>query len=675
MLRKINWLLLAILIVAALLRFIGIYPSYPPYHSDEGMSYSQGIFMIIENTLDAHGYPLAYAYPNVVPVINALAFKLIFIPASWINFWVSHMGKVLEGYIHIPLTKQEYKSIYQLEILGEREKNVLTWGRILTAFFGVGVVFLVYKISSWPAAFLAAVNYRQVLNSHLDLPDIYSAFFLLLSIYFSKKIWENPTQKNYLIAGIFAGISFSTKFHIYAIFPLVVAHIFANHVFTKRENIFNLKILISGVAFLLTFMLINPYHLIHIEQTKIILQDVTAKYGSGKMKLDIYPFWYLINIGIGKLVSVTIILGILFSFFKETKMSIFLLSAILPFFFVVTYYTNGGFYTRNFITIMPLLLIFAGTLVMNFSKIIRNKTILNGVIFLFLVLISWDNIQNSIVVAKEYTKQWNYLAVADWASKNIPKASRVAAHSSVLLPEKGIERLQYELADSFSIEEFRDNGADYAISNLDWATGGFYTWMGGDWRNVLTFKKPNSELEKTYPAMALRELSDFSIYSEVNSWQAPDSHFIVSKIPKYIITNKEKKAEWRSTPINVENWNGFYISTEMKTVAPSKDGFLFVNFYPSLEDAKGEKNRIAVRLSRRNKNNNEFEKVDFAGTTPKGSKYMTVGVGLYDQSQSRVNVKEIGIYKANVEMDLNGVKLNPIKLDENVLFPNSHGYL
>ena len=43
-------LLVGIILIAALLRFIGTTPGYPPIHTDEGITHHQGLSIILNNT-------------------------------------------------------------------------------------------------------------------------------------------------------------------------------------------------------------------------------------------------------------------------------------------------------------------------------------------------------------------------------------------------------------------------------------------------------------------------------------------------------------------------------------------------------------------------------------------------------------------------------------------------
>lgn len=690
-----NKVLFLILLVSAILRFSGIRYSYPPYHSDEGISYSQGIYIIKEKTLDARGYSLAYAYPSLVPIINALFFKYIFIPIEWADFWVNNFDKVIDGYIKIPLAKEDYGRIFQLEILGEREINALRWGRIVSALFGTGVVFLSYLLSKeifnkktgLIVAALVAVNYRQVLNSHINLPDIYNAFFLILSLIFSYRLTKKPNIRNYLLAGIFAGLSFSTKFHVYSFISLIFAHFLSIKKVSFKDFLKcffgDKKIYISFLFAAIIIMVINPFHLLNIEETVTLLHYVSRKYRVGRMVLDIFSYSYLYHIGVGSVLSLLTLAGIVYGFVKEPKKTAFVFLVVFSFLFVITFYTGGGFYTRNFVTITPLILIFAGYVL---SKLLNIKWKKFGVLFFVLILLISlrENLINSIVVAREYRHPWNFKVLSSWLSENIPAGAKMSAHSSVPLPVEDVERLPFDFHLLFSIEEFRKNGAEYAIVNLDWATNEFYWWMSRSIKDSLRFwNKPVDLLEQMYSAMAIRELSDFSVYSALNSWQAPDSNFIVAKVPNYKVLFEKLMvdyefenavaANWNSEPIYVGEWDGFLVKFEINA-EEEKDGFVYASFYNNKEDINNIKKRVAVRLSSRNIKVNQWEEGELMGDIPKEAQYMVLGFGSYKKPSS-VYLDEIRVYNANVEIDLGSVKIEKLELDENVLFPNSHGYL
>ncbi|MEK7100456.1 MAG: glycosyltransferase family 39 protein [Patescibacteria group bacterium] len=674
---KINSIIFVIiLIIAVLLRFIGINPGYPPYHSDDGITYSSATSMIVNGNLD----PLRYDYPIMTPLTNYIVYQGFFIPIEWSKFLIRNYLNYPTGYLEIPKDNTKFHDFFYRVVLGDRWINALFWGRYVTALVGVLVVLITFLITrrlystkaGLLSAFFVAINYRHVLNSHLGLPDIYNSFFLLLSFWFTINVFEKPTNKNYFWSAIFAGISFSTKYQFFAFTPLLIVHLINSF---KEKNFKNkIRFLFKPMAIMIPviiavlFVILNPYHLIKLDETRTWLSSVSGKYRTGRMIFDFYPYSYLYHIGIGKLVSILSLLGVFVAFHYKKLNTALLLSVILPFLFITTYYTGGGFYTRNFVTIIPFLLIFAGVLL---SKLSKYK----GLLFVLLIIVSRESLSNSLIILKEYIRPWNYKVMQTWTNKNVNDDMVVAAHASVPLPDTIKKVIPYNfVTEDFSMREFGEKGADLVISNLDWSTTDFYGWMTQDTKNSFKYwNKPLNLLESSYAGMSLREFSDYSTFSVVKFWQAPETNYIVAKVPKYIISNKklfnkivlkDKPNVWKSEIIDVSNWSGFYISP--KTSGKGR-GYIYANFFKDINDVNDITKRISVRLSSRNKNK------DILGVIPKDTKYMVIGFDTFESYKLTDELLEISIYNAEVKEDLSGFTLDPVKLEDGVIFPNSHG--
>lgn len=732
-----NKILLLILVIAAFLRFTGVYPGYPT-HPDEA-PYGSAYTMIMKGNLD----PARYDYPAGIALIHWFVFKFLIIPLNWVIFYIEHIGQIVDGGLKIPLSQVNYDRYFRSAILGRQELNILYWGRYITALFGVGVVFLTYLLSkklfgslvAFSSAFFVAVNFREVLNSHIGLLDIYNAFFLLLSIIAAFKVLETPSRKNYIITGITNALYFSTKFQVFSFAPFLLAHLTLCYQKSKGDIALFIKSLFSfnfAVALAIVPILVaitNTYHLIKFELFIETQKYVVAKYGMGNNVLNMYPIAYLYQIGIGEILSVLFLLGVILGLVKYTFKTVFLLSVVVPFLFVFLYYSRGGFYTRNFVTIIPILLIFTGISIGFFceiiSRVIKIKKISYVIYLLLVIAISWSNIEKSLVIVKEYSKPWNINVLSSWLVKNIPAGSTISAHSNVPLPIDDVKRLTYEPNIFFSIDEFKEEGTpDYAIADFAWATNGFYWWMGGGnpKEDLLHYwKKPLDILEYSYPAIALRELEPFMVYSVFNSWQAPDTEFYVAKIPKYTVGGKNKAVSysfdkdtagwmkagkfwttednlrwekgnliieekpirltslrWQSPIIEISDWPGYII--EFKTITESglpqiRAGYLFTNFYKSLDDAKNSKNRVGVRVSSRTNISGKWLDKSLIGNIPGDSKYMTIGFYSDALATSLSKLGSVTVYNADVVADYGGVKLNPLHIDEGNLFPYSHGNL
>ncbi len=730
-----NKLITLIILVAVLLRLIGIYPSFPQDHPDE-WAYGSAIVMIYENNFD----PQRYDYPAGQALLLWVFFKFLFIPVAWVLYFIIHIGDILDGVVR--LHEASIYRIFHHDIVGVREINVLIWGRLITALFGTLVVWLTYLISrktfgwwaSVAATFFVAVSWREVLNSHIGLPDIFNAFFLMLSVICLLRLFERSSFKNYLLTAVSIAIYFSIKFQVFTIGPFFLIHLY--HCWQNSNH--NLKGLVKSLLrpeFLISLLLIpiiviilNPYHLINFEKFKEVNTYTFSKYGNGSYSMSGYSFAYLYHHAFGAITSLLIILGIILAVLtKSFWKTVIILSVIGQFFFVFTYYSRGGFYTRNFVTIIPLLLVFAGVpigflalvLMKRFSKFICSLLVL-----MVITIVSWSNITKSYTVATTYTSPWNIIVIRTWLEQNIPENAKVSAHSNVPLAINDDQRYSYDFHKSFSIDEFSEEGqTDYAVTNFAWATGGFYWWMGGDFDTFVKhyWNKPVDIMDYSYPAVAIRELEPYVVFSTFKPWIAPDTDFMVAKVPKFSVENKELKRQysfetdaagwektgnfwlsadllkwdkgglvigpgaaslesvrWRSSVIDVENWSGFevdFTTIDESTKDQSKSGYVFVDFYANRDDALAVKNRLGVRVSSRTATPNQWLEKQLIGPIPKGASVMTINFGSYDSANALSRLSKVDVYQAKVDVDLGGVQVHPIRIDDGNLFPNSHGNL
>ncbi|MFH1827133.1 MAG: glycosyltransferase family 39 protein [bacterium] len=526
---KKNFPLVLVLIFAFLLRFIGTNPGYNQYHSDEGITYSAAVSMIKNGNLD----PLRYDYPALVPLVNYFFFKFIFIPLNWTFFYLSNISKIIDGLIHIPIAPLEKAKIFQISILGEREINALFWGRYVTALFSLANVYLVYwlgkklfgKNVGLLGALFLAVSFKAVVNSHIGLPDTYNAFFLLLSLIFSYRIIDKPTFRNYLLAGLFIGLSFSTKYQVFAVFPFLIAHFFASRL--NLKNVFSWKIVLSGLMAVGIFILLNPYLWLNYQSAFEIISYVSKKYAMGRNSLMAYPFFYLLHFDYGLPLFMLSIVGICYSLKKFTKQALFLLTGIISFFYVMVFYSNGGFYIRNFITITPLVMLFAA-LALYSLKFLLNK-------WFFTVLVIGSTIiplKNALINSYNYTKTWSYKEILNKAEKVLPENSQVASHPFDPLPGD-IVRSPFKGESCYSLAEFREDGSEFALINMDWAGNYFYSWMTASFpaAGKYLFNKPIAQMRNTFWGISIEEMMNFILSSSFKPWQAADAALFLVKVP------------------------------------------------------------------------------------------------------------------------------------------------
>lgn len=538
-------LLVGIFLLAVFLRFIGTNPGFPPIHEDEGITHSQGIAMILEHSLDPkYGYGLPYNYPIIVPLINAISYLLFFIPLWVLGYLLFHFTDIVSLVLNGHFT--QLGGIFEQNILGLGRLNVVFWGRYVTALFGVGVVWMSFLVGKklfrsnfigLVASLFVAINYRQVLNSHFGLPDIYNAFFLLVALYRIIKLWEKSVAKNYLLTGISIALYFSTKFQFFALPPLLFVLIFLSlrkGSLDQRIKIFFQKnFFLMIIVMILTALILNVFHIINWRETLEQVGYSVLKYRYGRLQIDFYSISYLYHIGLGPIMSWSLVIGVVLGLIFRSKETLFLLAAAIPFLVMMVYFTGGGFYTRNFITIIPILLIFSALGVFNIWTFIQSYSKKGGVVvcIFILSLLSIESLNNSFVVPLEYFQQWNYKLTQQWLGQNLNQGSIVVAHARFPLSKK-VNLMEAKKADDYFLAEMQDKGVNFAIINLNSFQDNFFWWMLGDSKETLKFwQKPTIILNNTPLAKMILELKKYVVFEALNPWQAPDENFLVVKVP------------------------------------------------------------------------------------------------------------------------------------------------
>ncbi len=736
-----NKLLVVILIVAALLRFVGTKPGYNQFHADEGISYSAAVSMIKNRNLD----PLRYDYPALVPLINYVFFKTVFIPLYWGRYYFENISRIVDGTVHIPIAPLEAKKIFQVFILGERERNALFWGRYVTALFSLGNVFLTYLLAKklfnkkvgLISAFLLAFNYKHVMNSHIGLPDIYNAFFVLLSFLMAVNIWRKPNFKYYLLAGVVAGLSFSVKYQIFGIIPILVAHLFQtiqNRKFDLKKLI-NFKIVILLLSVPAVFFLINPYHLVNLEEALKILKYVSLKYALGTNKLNLYPFSYFYHVDLGPFEFVLVFAGLGIAIVKKhVQKLLLLLSFLFPLLYFMAYYSNGGFYVRNFINTVPIFLLFAGLAIWQIFELLKRFWgVRAGIIVLFPLLLATVFIpaRNAIINSYFYTKPWNYDVMRPWIQNNLPKSAVVASHPFDAV-NLGITNKRTEFVEdgAYSLNEHRDNGVDYVLVDSGGVSMPFYFWMSYGFNEASLFwNKPLDMMRNTFPGIVAEELFRYQVRTATKPWQAPDHQLILAKlfnwpvteygeVQKYEFDNelgnwsifgKDNKSDLNyvfakqvgrtktgsisflpssarystaritSEKISVKEGHLYKVSgflrTEKKLDPSEREGFIRVDFYG--ENPNLDKVGIITSVSSRVYGTDDCVKKEVVERAPDSAKYLTVSFQVYHTLATKVWLDDVQISESVNRVD-NIIAKAPYtnnKIDLNYLYPNSQGNL
>lgn len=553
-----NKILLAIFALGIFLRLLGTNPGLLA-HGDEVM-YGEAIKMI----LNSHLKTQILGYPPFIPWLMLISFKGFFIPLAWLLYIPFHLTEytnaVLRGFV---------AQSFAVNILKPNWLNALLWGRYLTAFFGSLIIILAYKVSKLYfnssrigiiSAFFVAVNYRLVLNSMIGFPDIYNAFFLLLSIWVTGRLFEDASVKGYVIAWIFVAFSFLVKYQVYAFFPLFMVHLlvtFKNYKggINKIVQLFRIEMVIGGLIALFMVVVSHGYHFINLEKVYEINQYEALKYAFGRNILNVFPISYTYHHGIGPILSFIAIIGVLICFFDSTKrrQAFILLSPFPLYFFLYFYYTSGGFFTRNLLAMYPIILIFAGVAVVTLVNLVNKKLSLSknmaaALLLSVTLLVSSSNINNSFVASFNFTRKSPHFKVFNWVRRNISGDITYATYNARFVPADlavKVVKLTHPQA-ALSYSELVDEGFDVVLLDFIIIQGEFVWWMSQAPRIGLKFwKQPYDLLSQNYEALAIRELLyRDNLFATSTPWQAPRYNYAVISLDRNEVEIGKKIEEY-----------------------------------------------------------------------------------------------------------------------------------
>lgn len=145
--------------------------------------------------------------------------------------------------------------------------------RCLSAFMGTMTIFIVYRIArEWfeektalVAAFFLSLAFLHVRDSHFAITDITMTLFIMCSFLFIIKSRQCTGMKNYIFAGIFAGLAASTKYAgIILLGPMALVHFFnITEVRPVRwSNLIDRRVVLFCLSMIIAFLAGSPYALL-----------------------------------------------------------------------------------------------------------------------------------------------------------------------------------------------------------------------------------------------------------------------------------------------------------------------------------------------------------------------------------------------------------------------------
>jgi len=302
-----------------------------------------------------------------------------------------------------------------LGFLWKLNLDVVLFGKLLSLFFSLGVIFMTFIVAreifdekvALMAVLLLAITPTFYFFSTVMLTGIVSTFFILIGVYFFIK-------KSYLLAGIFLGLGFMTRFLQLFAFMVILALFF---IYKEKKNFFkdSIEIIIGFSVVTVPYLLLNQSlygNILHPFSLQLFLSKVT-----GWMYAEPLGFYFK-ELFKENYLYVFVVFG-LYYLFKEKavmkKNAILYLIVILSSFFVILEHKE----MRFLVVLFPYLFIVCAYGMTKIFKRLEIKFRKDELKFAFLMLFFVQGLifisisEKSIVNENKYLELKSYISNKD----------------------------------------------------------------------------------------------------------------------------------------------------------------------------------------------------------------------------------------------------------------------
>ncbi|HEU5421970.1 MAG TPA: glycosyltransferase family 39 protein [Nitrolancea sp.] len=358
-------------------------------------------------------------------------------------------------------------------------------GRLIMAASGIATVPLVGLIArrmasrrrdlaGLVAAGILAVSYLHVKDSHYLKPDIPTAFFTALTLWFTLDALEHDRRRSWLLAAVATGLAAAAKYTGGAVGLVpAIALVLASGSWRGLLARWRLAALMAGTA-LLVFLAINPYVLLDLHT--FLSPDIGIVYNSihystghpGAEGNDTWR-WYLAYLwrhGIGPTLTPLVAAGFLAECWRLARGD---RRALLLLVFPLLYYLDSSRYVvrfdRQLIPILPFLAIIGGRW-LGWLPPLRWRpawAVRAGVAALLLAAFAVPLVQAARLDAETAKPDLRY-AARDWIRANLP-AGVVIAREWYTPPvdELGDKDIYLRAVYEQSLAWYRQRGVQYLV--------------------------------------------------------------------------------------------------------------------------------------------------------------------------------------------------------------------
>jgi hypothetical protein len=308
--------------------------------------------------------------------------------------------------------------------------------RITSLVFGLLTILLLFKIGNRffdkrtgliAAAFLA-FSKLHIYYSGYALPEVTMTFFATCSLFFSLSALRSKSIRDYVLAGVFAGFTCSTKYNGALIILLILTthliHLYDEKRLLSPYKWINRKIIFSGMAFICAFFISSPGWILSpaIFWKSVVFEHahmITGHLGSfGTIYIrHLILFWTW-----ERIISVFFGLGLFYAMFRHTRQDIAILTlTLLSFFYIGSWQKKSLHYL---IFLYPALSLLSARLISDIISKISERVLRTTILFIVFSIFSWQ-IYSVVMYTYQKALKDNRDIALGWIQSNIPEGSRV----------------------------------------------------------------------------------------------------------------------------------------------------------------------------------------------------------------------------------------------------------
>lgn len=312
------------------------------------------------------------------------------------------------AYFIISLVIGRVDSITQFEALYRSDPTIFVLlARLTSVIAGVATLVPVFLIGrkivnrtvGLLAAIILAATFQHVRESHYGTPDMLAAFLFTCSILFCLELQQNRQARNYLLAGLFAGLATGTKFtNILLWVPLSIAHItslsepLGHSVRRVARKLINSAIFVAMGGFVLGFAFAYPNTILRparLYEYVSYLVDVGRNGFIPQFVIEPAPAWYYylysLTWGYGWILLILALFGLPLMLTKHRRIGLILVSSVIANYLILS---RAPYYASRYLgSMIPIMCVSAAVAIYWIAKSIGKTVKLRREIVLAIIVV------------------------------------------------------------------------------------------------------------------------------------------------------------------------------------------------------------------------------------------------------------------------------------------------